>query len=136
MFSREQLEERSKRFGIAALATIRALAHRPDAWDATRQLSRAATSVGANHRAMRRARSYKEFSSKLQSVTEEADEACYWLEILLALPEITTPSLTDLYREARELRAIFAKARATTRLRLDATTQIPHSTRPRPDLEP
>ena len=136
MISREEIEGRSKRFGVAALGTIRSLAHRPDAWDATRQLSRAATSVGANHRAMRRARSYKEFSSKLQTVTEEIDEACYWLEILLALPDITNPELAALYREACELRAIFAKARATTRSRLDATTHPPHSTRPGPDLEP
>ncbi len=118
MVSREEIESRSQRFGIATLGLVNALSDRRDTWDVTRQLSRAATSIGANHRAMRRARSYREFSAKLQTVTEEADEACYWLEVLLALPNIITPDIDALYSEAKELRAIFAKARATTRLRL------------------
>lgn len=77
------------------------------------QLFRAGTGVAANYRAACRSRSRKEFASRLAVVVEEADEAEYWLDILGSL---TTRSnrLTDARREAIELRAIFARARATT----------------------
>jgi len=81
------------------------------------QLARAALSVGANHRAMRRARSLREFAAKLQVVNEEADECVYWLELVTRRPT-APPTAQALLQEACELRAIFAKARATTRVKL------------------
>jgi four helix bundle protein len=80
------------------------------------QLADAAGSVGSNHRAMRRARSRREFAAKLQTVVEEVDEAVYWLEISTT----TCPNIEGdirLLDEARALRAIFVKARATNRCR-------------------
>jgi len=47
-----------------------------------RQLVRAATSVGANYRAACRAKSKKDFISKLSLVEEEADECTYWISLL------------------------------------------------------
>ncbi len=41
------------------------------------QLLRAATSVGANYRAVRRARSGADFIAKLKIVEEECDESVY-----------------------------------------------------------
>jgi len=116
-FSAVALEERTKQFGVRAILAAREHQAARDLWEAFRQLSRAATSVGANHRAMSRARSAKEFEAKLQIVYEEVDETCYWLEVI----EATAPAsetLNTLHTEARELRAIFAKARATTRAKL------------------
>jgi four helix bundle protein len=43
-----------------------------------RQLSRAATSIGANYRAAGRSGSPADMISKLSIVEEEADEALYW----------------------------------------------------------
>jgi len=43
-----------------------------------RQLSQAATSIGANYRAACRSRSTADMISKLSIVEEEADEALYW----------------------------------------------------------
>ena len=80
-------------------------------------MTRAASSVGANHRAMRRARSLKEFAAKLQIVVEEVDETCYWIE-LIREAHGDEPRLLALYEEAAELRAIFAKAKATTTRKL------------------
>ena len=48
----------------------------------TYQLVKSATSTGANYRAACRARSKKEFFSKICIVVEEADESEYWLEII------------------------------------------------------
>jgi four helix bundle protein len=44
------------------------------------QLIRSATSTAANYRAAQRARSRDEFSSKVCTVLEEADESKFWLE--------------------------------------------------------
>lgn len=116
-FSRDELELRSRQFAIDALILAKQLADTKELWDVVRQLTRASSSVGANHRAMRRARSFKEFAAKLQIVVEEIDEACYWLEIIRATVG-DEPRTAALHREAAELRAIFAKARATTRQKL------------------
>ena len=68
---------------------------------------------------MRRGRSDREFASKQQIVTEEIAESVGWLELIdkvLAEPDATA---RDLLREARELRAIFAKGKKTMRGRLE-----------------
>ena len=45
-------------------------------------LIRSATSVGANYRAANRARSDREFISKMNIILEEIDESCFWLELI------------------------------------------------------
>lgn len=100
VFSADKLEGRTRRFAIQVILFARGLRPTPELWEPVRQLTRAAASVGANHRAMSRSRS--------------ADECCYWFELLEATLPDPTP-LAPLHREARELRAIFAKAKATLR---------------------
>jgi four helix bundle protein len=68
------------------------------------QIVKSATSVGANYRAVCRARSAREFISKLNIVLEEADECCFWLEIIQSRNWLKVD--TEL-REANELTAIF-----------------------------
>jgi four helix bundle protein len=115
-FSANALEDRTRQFAIDAILLTRAQRPSSELWEPFRQFVRAATSVGANHRAMSRARSSNEFAAKLQIVCEEVDEACYWLEVLAAtLPDRAV--LAPLNVEACELRAIFSKARATMRTR-------------------
>ncbi len=116
-FSAKPLEDRSREFAVQAVLVCRGLKTTPELWDALRQFVRSATSVGANHRAMSRARSSNECAAKLQIVCEEVDEACYWLELLektLQEPH----AIAAIHNEARELRAIFSKARATMRARI------------------
>ncbi len=81
----------------------------------TYQLVKSATSTGANYRATCRARSKKEFFSKICIVVEEADESEYWLEI------IKEASLSDehnelerLLIEANEIIKITLKAKSST----------------------
>jgi four helix bundle protein len=111
---RDVLEDRTQTFADSAIEVSIGLSHVPGMRKVSMQLNEAATSVGANHRAMRRARSDREFASKLQIVIEEADECVYWLELASRRPRLPV-DVKPLLREAQELRAIFAKARATTR---------------------
>ncbi len=76
-------------------------------------MSDAATAVAANYRAVTRARSNREFISKLAICVEEADETVCWLEIAHRSETATPDEVKDLLKEARELLAILAASRRT-----------------------
>nr|WP_299419873.1 four helix bundle protein [uncultured Emticicia sp.] len=52
-------------------------------------MTRSASSVGANYRAVCRARSQADFFAKLSITIEEADESLFWLEILVESQIVT-----------------------------------------------
>jgi four helix bundle protein len=56
-----------------------------------------------------------EFVSKLGVVEEEADETCYWLELLEALGIGEEPERARLHREATELLRIVVAAKKRAR---------------------
>ena len=85
------------------------------------QIIRAATSVGANYRAACRARSKADFISKLGIVVEEADECCYWLQLITDSGMLTDKQINELSIEAKELTAIFIASTKT------ASTNNQHS---------
>jgi four helix bundle protein len=111
----QQLRDRTKQFAFDVIDLVKGLPRNMATDAIARQLIRAGTSVAANHRAAGRARSHREFAAKLGIVVEEVDEAELWLEALLkcllAPPNVIEP----LYREARELRAIFVQSLHTGR---------------------
>ena len=78
-----------------------------------RQLLRSATSVAANYRAACRARSRKEFVSKISIVLEEADETEFWIELLIDARLADAERTQDLLDEAGQLVAIFVATRRT-----------------------
>jgi four helix bundle protein len=112
----DRLEERTQTFAVETVRLCVALEKTAACRDIAHQLSRSSSSVSANHRAMRRARSGKEFNAKLQIVDEEADECVHWLEMAARLDVGDLDEVLRLLKEARELRAIFARAKATARL--------------------
>ncbi len=77
------------------------------------QLLKCGTSVGANYRAAKRARSDKEFIAKVNIVLEEADETLFWLEIIKIKKWIDTIIIERLLTEADELTAIFVSTLKT-----------------------
>ena len=77
------LRARTKDFAIAVIRFCVALPPEDPERVIGRQLLRGGTSVGANYRAVCRARSDREFLAKLGPTIEEADESSYWLEILV-----------------------------------------------------
>jgi four helix bundle protein len=78
-------------------------------------LGRSASSVAANYRAACRARSHAEFISKIGIVEEEADESCFWLDIIPETKNIQIEKVQPLLSEARELTAIFTAASKTAK---------------------
>ena len=82
-----------------------------------KQLTAAATSVGANYRAARRARSHAEFTAKIGVVAEEADESEYWLGRAVRHHYGDLEAAKRLYEEALELTKIFGRSSGTARAR-------------------
>jgi len=82
-----------------------------------RQVLRSGTGVGANYRALCRARSRPEFIAKLGVVLEEADETVFWLELLIETGMVQRSRLEPLRKEANELTSIFVVSRHTARSR-------------------
>src|SRR5437660_12530606 len=90
-------------FALRVIRAYRGLPSSDEARVIGRQLLRSATSDGANYRAACRARSRAEIIAKLGIVLEEADEAVYWLELLLETGILDHKRLNRLRREANEL---------------------------------
>ena len=80
---REEFQARTKRLALRVIRMVEALPRSTTASVIGRQVLRSATSVGANYRAVCRARSTADMIAKLKIVEEEADETLYWLELLV-----------------------------------------------------
>jgi four helix bundle protein len=75
------------------------------------QLLRCSSSVGANYRAVCRARSQKEFFAKISIAVEEADESIFWMEVLVESGIVSEEVLAPLIKEGNEILAVLSKAR-------------------------
>ena len=82
------------------------------------QIVKSGTSVGANYRAVCRARSDREFVSKMNIVLEEADETLFWIEIIMDKQWINKPELEVIWKEGNELTAIFVSSLKTVNDRI------------------
>ncbi len=96
---------------------VDALSHTTTGRAIGNQLIRSGTSVGANYRAACRGRSKPEFAAKVGTVVEEADESCYWMELIIEGKLLQKCLVAPLLEEANELTAIFTAIVKTTRLR-------------------
>ena len=111
----EALKNRTKLFALRIIRVIRSLPPGLESRIVGHQLLRAGTSVAANYRAVCRARSRREFLSKLSVVIEEADESSFWLELLVEAGLLSENKLKDLQSEANQLVAIFNASRTTAK---------------------
>lgn len=111
----EQLRERTKQFAIRIIRLFRSLPGNADAQTVGKQLLRCGTSVGANYRAVCRARSKAEFIARLGIVAEEADESVFWLEMIEETRMLKPKLLEEILKESRELAAIFSSSLRTAR---------------------
>jgi four helix bundle protein len=106
---------RTKAFALAIVRLVQSLPRTKPSFVLGDQLLRSGTSVAANYRAARRARSRREFLARMGIVEEEADESQFWLEMLTDCG-IAAPAETDRLRdEAGQLVAISVASIRTAR---------------------
>jgi len=108
-----ELRERSRRFALDVVRLCLKLGHDDLGQLIRPQLLRAGTGVATNHRAAGRARSNKEFASRLGVVVEEAGESEFWLDALRELQYGPQEIVAAVHQESVELRAIFSASRTT-----------------------
>ena len=109
------LRERTLDFGLRVIRLCQHLGHHNVAAVLGKQLLRCGTSVGANYRAASLAKSTADFISKIKICEEEADEAIYWLELLIRSGEVEAARVMPLQNEATELRNIMSASAKTAR---------------------
>jgi four helix bundle protein len=110
-----ELRERTKKFAIQIIYLFRSLPKSTEAQVLGKQLLRCGTSVGANYRAVCRARSKAEFIARVGIVAEEADESVFWLELVQEMKIVDERQVQEMLKEARELAAIFSASHKTAK---------------------
>jgi four helix bundle protein len=108
----ERMKHKTKTFAVDVISFCNSLKSDRASSVVSYQIIKSATSTGANYRAACKARSKKEFFSKLCIVVEEIDETKYWLEVILeANLSSKLGFLNKLYNEANEITKIMSSAR-------------------------
>ena len=120
----QALKDRTKKFSIATIDLVEKLPQTAGGRTIAHQLVRSGTSVGANYRAVCRARSDKEFISKMNIVLEEVDECAFWLEII---QEKNWFTVVEILKEANELTAICVSTLKTMNKKTKSQTLNPKS---------
>ena len=109
------LKQRTQAFAVRTIRLVQALPRNRAADVIGHQLLRSGTSVAANYRAARRARSRKEFLAKMGIVEEEADESSFWLELLVDAGLVDATKVEEMRSEAHQLVAITIASIRTAR---------------------
>ena len=113
-----ELKLRTKNFSLTIIDLVEKLPNSISVSVVANQIVKSGTSVGANYRAVCRARSDREFVSKMNIVLEEADETLFWIEIIMDKQWINKPELEVIWKEGNELTAIFVSSLKTVNDRI------------------
>jgi len=108
-----ELKLRTKNFSLMIIDLVEKLPNSISVRVVANQIVKSGTSVGANYRAVCRARSGREFVAKMNIVLEEADETLFWIEIIMAKQWINNSELEVIWKEGNELTAIFVSSLKT-----------------------
>ncbi|MGI8952780.1 MAG: four helix bundle protein [Chitinophagaceae bacterium] len=115
----KELIQRTQKFAIRIIKMVQSLPQKNMvAYVLGKQAIRSGTSVGAYYRSSLRARSSKDFLSKITIAEEEADETIYWLELIVEAGLISQNKMQLLIKEAQELTAILTTTGKTIKLKL------------------
>ncbi len=114
----EELKVRTKKYSLSIIDIVEQLPITVTTKIIAYQIAKSGTSVGANYRAVCRARSDKEFISKMEIVLEEADETLFWLEIIAEKNWLDKSIIKPLWKEGNELTAIFVSSLKTVKSKI------------------
>jgi four helix bundle protein len=112
---KEDLSQRTKQFALKIIELVASLPNTREANVIGYQIMNSGTSIGANYREAKRARSKAEFLTKIGICQQETDETIYWLELISESKLMPNASLKELMDEARQLLAIFISSGKTAK---------------------
>jgi four helix bundle protein len=111
----DDMKQRTKQFFLNIIKFCKMLPNHFVAGRIGDQLLRAGTSVGAKYRAACRARSRKEFTSRLGIVEQETDETLFCVEILVESSIVPRDEVINLWKEGNEILSIIVATIKTSR---------------------
>ncbi len=111
----EEMKKRTKQFAIDCGYLVLSLTSNPINKNYGNQLIRSSSSVGANYRATRRAKSRADFINKYKIIEEEMDESLFFLELLVEFNKDKRDKIAIIYIEREELLKIFVASLKTLR---------------------
>lgn len=122
----EKFKSRTKTFAIEVLQLCDKLPFNKSSTKIiSNQLGRSAGSTAANYRAACISRSDQEFYAKLSITIEEADESCFWLEILEEGKFYENIEKIQLLKnESEEIYKTLSKARSTIKRKIESKQSI------------
>lgn len=112
------LKQRTFNFAVEVATLIRDLPENQLNKAYTSQLIRSSSSIGANYRAAKRAKSDADFINKLKIAEEEADETLYFLELSNRFNEIFSVRINLLIDEGTAILKILVASITSTRSRI------------------
>jgi four helix bundle protein len=116
----QDFKQRTFLFAVAVRKLILDLPYNAVNREYFRQLVRASSSVGANYRAAKRAKSDADFINKLKISEEEADESVYFLELLREFNPDFIERISGLINKGTEILKIIVLSINTTRSRINS----------------
>jgi four helix bundle protein len=115
------LRQRTFEFSLRVMRLAESLPETRSGRTIADQVIRCGTSVGANYRAAKRARSTKDFIAKMGIVEEESDETIFWVELAIESGCVAKAKVESLLQEANEILAItVASIKTAKRTRTNA----------------
>jgi len=111
----EEMKMRTKQFAINVGKFVLSLDKNEINRNYSNQIIRSSSSVAANYRAVRRAKSRADFINKLKIVEEELDESLFFLELLLEFNTDKNEAIQNIYNEGEVLLKIIVATINTTR---------------------
>jgi len=99
----EEMKQRTKMFAINVARLTEKLSDSAINRAYKSQIIRSSSSVGANYRASRRAKSKPDFINKLKIVEEELDESLFFLELLTEFNQSFKDEITTLHQDGETL---------------------------------
>lgn len=118
MKSKSVLKDKSFAFSIHIVEQYKRLTESKE-FVMSKQLLRSGTAVGALIREAEFAQSRADFISKLSISLKEANETCYWLELLHGTHYIDTGRFEELSKYINELISMLVSSIKTSKLKLN-----------------
>ena len=121
---KQSLERRTLLFSASVMNVLAKLPYRKTLDNIIFQLSKSATSIGANYRESNHSESRADFIHKISIVIKEANETIYWLDLVELCEFIAADEklqFAPLRKEANELYALFITIMRNTRDKYNLT---------------
>jgi four helix bundle protein len=110
-----EMQRRMMNLAIAVIKLTKVLPISQESKVITYQIIKSASSTAANYRAACRAKSTKDFISKMGIVEEECDETAFWLELVEATALAGKNEVAPLLKEASEIVAMTVRSIKTAK---------------------